>query len=47
MNTFWACFMKEAQDESYVVCSHCGIDRNIYAVGSWNFCPNCGADMRG
>ena len=26
-------------------CSECGIEVLIYAKG--NFCPNCGADMRG
>jgi membrane protease subunit (stomatin/prohibitin family) len=38
---------KHTEHNKYVVCSHCGIDRNIYTQGSWNFCPNCGADMRG
>ncbi len=38
---------KHTEHNEYVECSHCGIDRNIYTQGSWNFCPNCGADMRG
>lgn len=28
---------------SYNVCSYCNMKQSI----KWNFCPNCGADMRG
>lgn len=31
--------------DSYWICSECGLRVLIYAKG--NFCPNCGADMRG
>lgn len=30
-------------------CSHCGYEKltDIHVSLDWNFCPNCGADMRG
>ena len=37
---------KHTKHDEYVACSHCGQYRNIYTQGAWNFCPNCGADMR-
>ena len=32
----------------YGVCSCCGLAEEVYEyVKNWNYCPNCGADMRG
>ena len=31
--------------DGYWICSECGLRVLIYAKG--NYCPNCGADMRG
>ena len=28
-------------------CSVCGMRRNIETQYAWNYCPNCGAKMRG
>lgn len=28
-------------------CSNCGFGRNTDTQMGWNFCPQCGADMRG
>ena len=28
-------------------CSECGVEKKIWWVKDVNFCPNCGADMRG
>lgn len=28
-------------------CDKCGLQRNIETQVGWNFCPECGADMRG
>ena len=28
-------------------CSVCGMRRNIETQEAWNFCPNCGASMKG
>lgn len=30
-------------------CSHCGYEKltDIHVSLGWNFCPNCGCDMRG
>ena len=28
-------------------CDKCGLQRNIETQVGWNFCPHCGADMRG
>lgn len=28
-------------------CEKCGLRRNIETQIGWNFCPHCGADMRG
>lgn len=30
-----------------VRCSVCGVRRDVYTQAGWDFCPNCGADMRG
>lgn len=32
----------------HAVCSECGqwADEDVYLKGKWNFCPNCGAEMR-
>ena len=34
-------------NDEYVMCSNCGDYRDIYTQAWWNFCPKCGADMRG
>ena len=38
-----------ADDGDGDVCSACGTDfcNIIYETWNWNYCPNCGADMRG
>ena len=30
---------------TYAICSNC--EESIYQTGKFNYCPNCGADMRG
>lgn len=38
----------EDDDGMYGVCSECGEDADFNHYGiSYNFCPHCGADMRG
>jgi hypothetical protein len=32
--------------ETSAVCSNCGFSTTIHAQTFYNFCPNCGADMR-
>ena len=34
---------QELAPTSYLFCSECGFPKKR---GTWNFCPNCGADMR-
>jgi predicted RNA-binding Zn-ribbon protein involved in translation (DUF1610 family) len=36
----------EKSVEGYKICNHCKADVAIFS-GHKNFCPNCGADMRG
>lgn len=33
--------------ERYRVCTNCNTERKDDLSTGWNFCPNCGADMRG
>ena len=34
---------QELAPTSYLFCSECGFPKKR---GTWNFCPNCGADLR-
>lgn len=37
----------EKNSHTYI-CDHCGFEQAIYGnLYEYNFCPNCGADMRG
>lgn len=37
----------ELKDARYSRCTNCNKDRNIRTQIGWEFCPRCGADMRG
>ena len=39
----WQIYIISMLDEKGCKCSRCGHEGVLY----WNFCPNCGADMRG
>ena len=43
----WALPNKELTDRPMAECSICGWYVNPKWVDDYNFCPNCGADMRG
>ena len=36
-------------EDKYKICSLCSATTPMYSSGTayWNYCPNCGADMRG
>ena len=40
-------FWRKTNDIFYRYCSVCGTKTDIAVAGTANFCPNCGADMRG
>lgn len=39
------------EDHDYLKCAECGVmvqwDFTFFDIGSWNYCPNCGAKMDG
>lgn len=39
------------EDHDYLKCAECGVmvkwDFTFFDIGSWNYCPNCGARMDG
>lgn len=37
----------EMQEYPVTQCTVCGMRRNIETQDAWNFCPNCGAHMKG
>ena len=55
----WSCVFEEKSDvperekgewienDDYDECSVCHITKSNLIKGKFNFCPNCGADMRG
>lgn len=49
----WICWHEKIENDScteyipHCKCSECGTEYDSHTVKFINFCPNCGADMRG
>jgi len=43
----WICDHKQPYWQDRYVCSNCGIEKYFRTSEKYNFCPHCGADMRG